>query len=105
MKKHWIVIMGIITALSLTFLGAELALAKSGGSNGGNSCKGGGQNLTMSQKRNTYQYQYQNQYQYRQHNENNVLQSKKEQVQGDQNQLRSRTQLRDPSKHLLEPSE
>lgn len=99
MMKHWSVIIGIIAVLSMVFLGAELALAKAGGGKGVSSRKGGDQILIMSQKGNTYQYKNQNQYQYRQHNGNNVLQSRKEQVQGDQSQLRSRTQLRDPFTH------
>jgi len=107
MKNRKIVTIGIIAAFLMTVLGAELAFARGGGGKGGGFNTASGPSLRMSQTGNTHQYQYrkQNQYQYRQDNGTFTGQSRQQQMQGDQNQLRSRKQLRDPATHMLETSE
>lgn len=104
MKRRMITTIGIVSAILMTVSGAELSFArgKGGSSNG----KGSGVNVgaPMSQMGETHQYQnkQQNQYRYRQENGASDTQSVNGQKQGDQLQLKSREQLRDPATHVIE---
>jgi hypothetical protein len=107
MKSRTITTIGIVSAILMTVSGAELSFARGGG--GSSHGKGSGANAgaNMSQKGVTHQYQYkqQNQYQYRQENGATDAGSVNRQKQGDQLQLKSREQLRDPATHVVETPE
>ena len=111
MKNRTITTIGIIAAILMTVSGAELAFARGGGGKGGGSCNGKDPGTNsgagMSQAGNAHQYKYkqQNQYQYRQDNGSPDALSGKGQMLGDQVQLRTRKQLRDPDTHVVETSE
>ena len=111
MKNRTITTIGIITAILMTVSGAELAFARGGGGEGGGSCNGKGPGAKsgagMSQAGNAHQYKnkQQNQYQYRKDNGTPDVQSGKGQMIGDQTQLKTRKQLRDPDTHVVESPE
>ena len=111
MKHRTITTIGIIAAILMTVSGAELAFAKGGGGKGGGSCNGKGpganSGVGMSQAGNTHQYKYkqQNLYQYRENKGTPDAQPGKGQMSGEQSQLRTRKQLRDPDTHEDESTE
>jgi hypothetical protein len=104
MKSRTITTIGIIAAILMTVSGTETAFARGGGGGGG-SHNGKGARMSQMGHTNQYQYKHQNQYQYRQENGTFTERSGNDKRQGDQTQTRSRTQLRDPSRHQIEASE
>jgi len=111
MKNRTITTIGIIAAILMTVSGADLAFARGGGGKGGGSCNGKGPGANsgtgMSQAGQTHQYKYkqQNQYQYRKDNGTADAQTGNGQMLGDQTQLRTRKQIRDPETHVVESPE
>lgn len=107
MRTRKFVTICMIAAFLMTVAGAELALARGGGGKGGGSCNGRGPGPGMSQAGNLHQYQdkQQNRYQHRQGDGTSATRPGSQQMQGKQNQLRSRQQLRDPATHLVETAE
>jgi hypothetical protein len=104
MKNRTITTIGIIAAILMTVSGAEIAFARGGGGGGG-AHNGKGAGMSQMGHANQYQYKHQNRYQYRQENGTFTERSGNGKMQGDQTQTRSRTQLRDPSRHQIEASE
>ena len=104
MKNRTITTIGIIAAILMTVSGAEIAFARGGGGGGG-AHNGKGAGMSQMEHANQYQYKHQNRYQYRQENGTFTERSGNGKMQGDQTQTRSRTQLRDPSRHQIEASE
>lgn len=110
MKSRTITTIGILAAILMTVSGAEIAFARGGGGGGGSHNGKGpgthaGAGMSQMGHTNQYQYKHQNQHQYRQENGTFTERSGNGKRQGDQIQTRSRTQLRDPSRHQIEASE
>jgi len=106
MKSRTIAIIGFFTAILMTASGGELALARGGGGKGEGSYNRSGSDARMPKAGKTYQHQskQQNQYQYRQNNGIFATQSRNGQMHDGQNNLRTRTQLRDPDSPVFERS-
>jgi hypothetical protein len=101
------VTIGIIATVMMTLSGVEIACARGGGAKGGGSCDGSGPGKMMSQAANNHQYQYRQQKQGIDQQDKGTANtwSKSEPMQRNQNQSRSRKQLRDPNSHVFEKSD
>ena len=116
MNRRILTTVGIVAAIMMITAGADLAFARGGGGgshNGNGSGAQGGSAKIQSgntyqqqhKQQNQYQHKQQNQQQYRQDKGSNATWLKNGQEKGDQIQLKTRDQIRDPASHESEVSE